>query len=281
MIRQLIKQKEIRLLIVLIGISVILIILDTSYNMKKIKNIVRTLLVVEEKIYTRVTSYLNGYGIRLSNLNELNIENKILKVENKMLKERIRDFIKKKEDWQQILEENERLRKIVNYKKRLPKKTIVAKVIGFDPGNFFKVITINKGKKEGISRNMEIVTFIEDKEELVGKVIETGEYTSQVLLLLDQNSKVGVYIERNGINAVLTGNNRNYKLDYVDRDIDVQIGDKVVTSGKGGIFSKGVLVGKVSKITKERSELFYDIEVVPTLDQNKLEEVLVVVDENI
>lgn len=268
-----IRQKEIRLTVILIGFSVFLIILDNFYGMLRFKSVIRNLFVAEQELCAKVSSYLRKYGVGLSKLSKLEDE-------NKKLKEKISHFSKEKESWQQILIENERLRNIINYKKRLPQKTILAKVTGLDPSNLFKVITINKGSKEGLFVDMEVVTFVGDKEELVGKTIEVGKYASQVLLLLDQNSEVGVYIKRIGVNAVLAGNNQCYKLNYVENDVDVQIGDEILTSGKGGIFTKGILVGRVSKIRKKELDLFYDIEVTPTLDLNKFEEVLVVVNKN-
>lgn len=273
MIKIFTRQKEIRLAVILVGLSIFLIILDNFYGTLKLKSVIRTLFVVEQELHTKISLYLGKYGVGLSNLSKIVNE-------NRKLKEEIRHLYKEKENWRQILIENERLRKIIDYKKRLHQKTILAKVTGFDPSNLFKVITINKGSKEGLFRDMEVVTFVGDKEELVGKIIEVGKYTSKVLLLLDQNSEVGVYIKRIGVNAILAGNNQCYKLNYVENDVNVQIGDEILTSGKGGIFTKDILVGRVSKIRKKKLDLFYDIEVTPTLDRSKLEEVLVVVDKN-
>jgi rod shape-determining protein MreC len=270
MLRIFIKHKETKLFISLLIFSVILITLNTSLKEFSLRSIIRRIFLPVQYLHMKIFSLFKDIKLGIKEVSRLAYE-------NKLLKEKIWHLTKEKEILEKILAENRRLKKIMDYKMKLPHGSVSAKVVAMDPGNLFKVITINKGSRNGIKEGMEVVTFIDDKEELVGRTIEVDKDSSQVLLLLDQNSELGVYIPRSGVNAILVGNNHSYRLKYVEKDADVKIGDKVVTSGMGGVFSKGFILGKVSKINKDKLDLFYEIEVTPTLDQNKLEEVLVVV----
>ncbi|MBU0600287.1 rod shape-determining protein MreC [bacterium] len=271
MIKLSIKQKETKLLIVLLGISVSLMICNNFFKVEKIRNIMREMVSPVQELYVEGNLYLRDYERGIKNFYQLIVE-------NKELNKKIVHLTKEKKYIQRVLLENERLRKMIRYQRRLPYETVLAKVVVFDPSNLFKMITINKGSKHGLTKDMEVVTFMNNKEELVGRVMKVGRYTSQVILLLDRNSQAGVFIKRNKISAVLVGNNYNYKLNYVDNRADIQIGDEIITSGQGGVFTEGFLVGKISKIKSTyQLDLFYDLDVLPTLDQNKLEEVLVIV----
>jgi rod shape-determining protein MreC len=98
-----------------------------------------------------------------------------------------------------------------------------------------------------------------------------------VLLILDANSAVDAFIQRSRARGVLVGLGRERcLLKYVQRNEDVQVGDQVISSGMGGVFPKGLLLGMVEEVIRGSSGLFQRVEVEPAVDFSRLEEVMVV-----
>ena len=113
-------------------------------------------------------------------------------------------------------------------------------------------------------------------EGVVGRVIEVSAHTAKVLLISDPNSAVDVIIQRSRAQGILEGRVEEFGiLKYIQKSDDVQMGDKVITSGLGGIFPKGLIVGTVTKVERKRPGVFQYIEVTPSVDFSRLEEVLV------
>ena len=110
---------------------------------------------------------------------------------------------------------------------------------------------------------------------LVGRVREAGKVMSKVMLINDIESKVGAIIQKNRDQGLLVGTPEGRcKLIYLAMDSDVEKGDKVMTSGMGGIFPKGLLIGQVTDVDKEQGRLYRYAIVEPSSELSKLEEVL-------
>jgi len=104
---------------------------------------------------------------------------------------------------------------------------------------------------------------------------------AKVLLIIDQNSAVDCIIQRSREKSILKGfTSKICKLDYVVKTSDVVIGDKVITSGMGRVFPKGLPVGEVIGVGSRPGELFKDIKISPMVDFSKLEELLVILKED-
>jgi rod shape-determining protein MreC len=116
---------------------------------------------------------------------------------------------------------------------------------------------------------------------VVGRVVSVSPNYAKVLLIIDQNSAVDCLVQRSRDRGMLKGlMSEICKLDYVAKSCDVAVGDIVVTSGLGGVFPKGLPVGQVLTVKEMLGELFKDIEIRPAVDFSKLEEVLVILEEN-
>lgn len=169
---------------------------------------------------------------------------------------------------------NTRLRKLLLFKETFGSPMVPAEVIGEDPSSWFKTIILDKGSKDGIEKKMAVVT----SEGMVGRVIEVSRSVSKVLLLVDHGSALDAMAQRTRAKGILEGRvNQVCQLKYISRADDVRMGDEIISSGLGGIFPKGLLLGRVSKIKKEGYGLFQYIEVTPSVDFTKLEEVFIVV----
>ncbi len=173
----------------------------------------------------------------------------------------------------EIQQENIRLKKLLRFEETFKLETVVARVIAKDISTEFRSIRINRGEDSGIKRNMAVVT----EEGIVGRVLRTTPTTSDVVTVLDLYSAVDAIAERSRARGVVEGLTDDVcQLKYALRTDDIQPGDFLISSGLGGIFPKGVAVGTVSKVNRQQYGITQEVEVKPSVDFSKLEEVLVV-----
>ncbi len=193
--------------------------------------------------------------------------------ENMRLRRRIDLLELENSRYQEMLLANERLQKLLNFQDNTDETLLPARVIGWDSSGLFKSITIDKGKSDGLAINMPVV----NAEGVVGRVVSVSPSYSQVLLITDQNSAVDGLVQRSRGRGTLRGRGSSEcYFDYVIKTCDVEAGDIIVSSGMGGVFPKGLSLGKVTKIRESDYKLFKDVRVAPAVDFSKLEEVLVV-----
>ncbi|HHV62808.1 MAG TPA: rod shape-determining protein MreC [Firmicutes bacterium] len=171
--------------------------------------------------------------------------------------------------------ENERLRKLLDFDAQAPYKMMAARVIGRDPANWLSVLIINKGKKNGIQRNMAVVTF----EGLVGRIISVTNTTATVLLITDPKSAVGGVLDRSRDLVLVEGQTMDpglLSVKALTSDVDIRVGDSVISSGYGGIFPKGIMIGRISSISEGKYRVSKRAVAEPAVDFARLEEVLVI-----
>jgi rod shape-determining protein MreC len=149
---------------------------------------------------------------------------------------------------------------------------MAAQVIGSSGSEQSRSLYIDKGENDGIKPDMAVITA----DGIVGKVLHAYPSTSLVLLISDQSSGVGAILEKTRLQGILKGTSAGeVALEKVMSDETVPAGEMVLTSGGDGIFPKGLLVGRVTKVGAG-SDLFLNIRVRPAADLSRLEEVLVV-----
>jgi len=192
--------------------------------------------------------------------------------ENNFLKQKVAELEAINNHFLEIEKENQRLKALLEFRKTLPNVIISAQIIGKDATSWFRSILLNKGENDGVIVNQPVVTH----QGLVGKVVRTTPSTSQVELITDKNSRVAALIQKNRAESILCGQSSTVcVLEYLSRDIDIQAGDHVISSGMGGIFPKGLILGVISKIGKKSYGLFQYAEVTPLVSFSMLEEVLI------
>lgn len=170
-------------------------------------------------------------------------------------------------------QENIRLRRLTNFQEKHEIKPVLAQVIARDVSTEFRSIRINRGSNFGIKKNMAVVT----SEGIVGRILRTTPQTADVVTILDLLSSVDGIDERSRARGVIEGHTDESALfRYVLRTDDIQVGDTLVTGGLGGIFQKGIPVGVVARVNRKPFGISQDVEVRPSVDFTKLEEVLVV-----
>src|SRR3989442_1297444 len=133
-------------------------------------------------------------------------------------------------------------------------------------------VQVDRGSRDGVRRNAPVVTA----DGVVGRVIEVTLTTSRVLLIVDSRSAVGALVQRSRDLAVVEGRSeRVLHLKYLSRTAQVEPGDLVVTSGQGGVFPKGLVVGRITRVVQEEGEYLQEAQVEPAAALDRLEEVLI------
>jgi len=196
-----------------------------------------------------------------------------LREENKALKDQLAQLIfQEKNYYQRIISTDKRREKMLKFRRRQAYELLPVEVVAYTPRNYFKIFFLGKGVKEGIKKEMVVVNV----QGLVGRVIEVYPHQAKVLTILDERSKVGVRNERTRDVAILQGKGKVCELKYLLTKASVKVGDEIVTSGLGDLFPKGILVGRISRVKKNPNRLFQEVEVVPSVDFGKLEELFVI-----
>jgi len=197
--------------------------------------------------------------------------------ENTRLLREINALRMENDRYQEVAAANTRLKELLQFKKTINWPVLAAQVIGRDPSGWFESVIIDKGKNAGLEVNMPVV----DARGVVGRLVSVSPGYAKVLLVIDQNSAVDGLIQRSREKGIVKGlSSELCKLDYVVKTSDVVVGDRVVTSGMGRVFPKGLPLGEVVEVTNVPWELFKEIKVRPMLDFAKLEEVLVILKED-
>ena len=192
--------------------------------------------------------------------------------ENKLLMERVKEVERERNEYVEALQENERLRQLLDLKLKRADYVTTAEVFARDPTNWFQVLWIKKGLKDNILKNMIAVT----PSGAVGRIHRVLYRRANIVLITDVNSSLAVRFQSSRTEGILEGHGDDKcYLKYIPQEIDVAIGDKVITSGLDGIYPEGVLVGTVSDVKKKSGEFFQTIEVTPSQNPNTVEEVLI------
>lgn len=197
--------------------------------------------------------------------------------ENTQLKNEIHALKMANSRYRELLATQERLEELLQFKQTINRPVLAAQVIGRDPTGWFKSVIIDKGKWAGLRLDMPVVNAFG----VVGRVVSVSSNYAKVLLIIDQNSAVDCLVQRSRDRGMLKGlMSEICKLDYVAKSNDITMGDIVVTSGLGGVFPKGLPVGRILDVKEISGELFKDIKIRTAVDFSKLEEVLVILEES-
>jgi rod shape-determining protein MreC len=195
-----------------------------------------------------------------------------VRAENRQLRDQIEQMKLEQARLNEDAVQAQRLQSLLGFKEQFIAKTVAAQVIGSSGSDLSQSIYIDKGENTGLKPDMAVITA----GGIVGKVWLVYPSTSLVLMINDQSSGVGVFLEKSRLQGVLRGSpNGELILERVMSDQQVVPGEAVLSSGGDQIFPKGLPVGTVTSVSPGR-EMFLSIKVKPAADLNRLEEVLVV-----
>lgn len=192
--------------------------------------------------------------------------------ENERLKKELGQAVAQIDDQKELTYSNDRLRRLLNFKKGVTRRFVSAEVVALDPSPWYKTIIIDKGKTDGLAKGLPVVV----SEGVVGQIVSVSDNYAKVLLLLDRNSAADALIQGVRARGVIQGTGTNQlQLVYVLRKHVVKAGDRIITSGLDGVFPKGLTIGSVIAVKSSQAGIFQSINVMPAVDFVKLEEVLV------
>ena len=175
----------------------------------------------------------------------------------------------------EIMLENSRLRKILEFQKRNTDKKTFAEVIGEIRKGGSQLLVINKGAHQKIRKNFAVVS----NDKIIGKIQSVTGPQAIVQLITDPQSSVPVLIQRTRTKTIISGTyDGRLVIDQVIRTLNLKKGDKIITSGLAGIYPKGFLVGKISQIKKKKFGLFQSVTLIPGVDLNRIENVAVILE---
>ena len=213
----------------------------------------------------QITSVRTG----LKTLEELERDNSTLRVENRALRatnQALRD----------VEREVNRLRVALAYRERSIFKLVPAEIVTRDSSTWWRTVTINRGREDGIEGDMPVVT----DAGLVGKTTTVSDNIAVVLLITDENCRVAANVEGSREQGIVSGERvvrtmaPLLELNFLSKQANLQPGQKVYTSGVGGVFPSGLLIGAVTEYRVR--ELDGQARLAPAVDMTKLEDVFVV-----
>ncbi len=198
--------------------------------------------------------------------------------ENKRLAGEVATLQNTVNDLRSLERVNNDLRKQLDFHARAPRALIACEIISRNPDGWWQTLRLNKGTAEGVQPDLAVISL----EGLVGKTVDVSEHTADVLLIADPGCKVSAQIPRSGSFGVLSGRGPSWrgqvvcKLEFINKNVPIQAGDEVITSGLGGIFPKGLRIGYVDRVVMDESGLYQRAEVISKADIGALQYVFVV-----
>ena len=225
---------------------------------------------IQKKIY-EIGDYIKRTKEAIVSYQEILEENQVLK--NEQIKYDILLSYNEK-----ILEENKRLQEILKIKEEKNLNLRVTKVNFRNPSNLYTRFYINLGKKDGVKRNMIVLSG----ETLIGKVGRVYENYSIVDMITSENFNVSALTESQMLGIVKGSDEEDGTLYFEANTFqnNIEIGEKIYTSGISEIYPKGLYIGKVSEIDEDNGELFRSIKVKNDIDILNMMEVLILMPED-
>ncbi len=269
------KNKKISIVGIIITVIILIVLVFlTNIDIGKFSNVegfFNKLVMPIQNGLTYLKNKITGNNAFFEDINNLKSENEKLIAENKKLEEQLQEL-------EIIKAENATLRSYNNMSQQYSEYTTVpGYIINRDISNLSETMVINIGTDDGIDVNMPVIT----SEGLVGYTIAVTNKTAKVQPIIDPATSVSSAISTSRDSVIvkgILGSTNTLKLMYIPTDADLVLEDTIETSGIGGIYPKGLLIGKISEIIDSKNITDRYAIVETAVDFSKLETVLVIVD---
>ncbi len=261
-------RRSSRLLLVVISVflCVALIMLSVSGVLSPVQGILATPLQFLQGL-------ANSFVTRVSNFAEGIVELQSLQQRNRELEAALAAYQSEIVELREIRSDYDRIAAFLKYtRSRENEEFLVADVIGRDISAFNRVIQINRGTRDGLREGMPVVT----EDGLVGRISRVSANASQVTLITDTVSSVNARLLSSRAEGAVQGQVGGLRMTFIDLGTRVQEGDTVITSGLGGNFPEGIIIGQVTSVRQAESELFREAEVRSLNNFDRLENVMVI-----
>lgn len=266
------RQSNQRLwLIFLVIITLVGIALNEAGYLESLKGVILRLI---SPLQARLATVVETSGGLFQAARDL----RDLRQRNQELEEQYAQILIENVALREAAQENAILRQFFDFAQQHPGFQLVggeikARVIGRDPSNFVRYLIVDAGQAQGVQKDMPVIV----PRGLVGRIESVGPNWAKVLLIIDPRSSVSALIQTSRATGQVQGQvSGDLVLKYISQQEAVSEGEIVLTSGLGGNFPKGLVIGQVVSVHQRDSDLFQEATVRPTVDFDQLEMVLVV-----
>ena len=263
-----------KIFILVLVIIILLTLVALSHSEKSGINIIGNIISVPaaplQKAFTFVDEKIGQFFGYFEDVKET-------KKANQELLKKVNELERQLLDLDRLTKENKELREALNFKDQYDEYDFIGcSIIAKDPGNWFEVFTINRGMKDNITPDSPVITAYG----LVGRVSKTDLTTSRIISIIDIDSTVSARLSKSRDLIVVRGDvelkgKGLCRADYIPPNVDVMPGDTVETSGIGGIYPKGIIIGKVVSVISNEGQYDSYAVIEPVVDFKRLEEVIV------
>jgi len=255
------------LLLALVGVCLLLLTLQSRGYGSRAGDLVAVVTTPLQAGYARITRGAFAVWTTYLDWKNVRVENRKLREENQQLRVEALRVI-------EVRNENDRLRQLLALQERLPLATLSGEVIAREWGGWVRALTVNRGHTDRIAKLTAVISPLG----LVGRVVDVRPGSAIVQVLTDPASTVGAHVVRTRTPGIVEGEPRGtMRFKYLSRDgAAIQLGDVVVTAGQGGLFPRGIPIGRVSTIDDRGSALFHYATLESAVDFGRVDEVLLV-----
>lgn len=259
----------------LVAVAVLLIALDQGNRIAAPQDAGQTFTQPVLRWFSGISSGVGGWFTAFNEIGRL-------QTENETMRQQLEQLTLVNVQTIELKEENERLRELLAFKESHPNYTLLAaevvaqeapaQVIGGESNSLIQAIRIDQGVESGIQPGMSVVTA----RGLVGRIETVGEGWSQVLLLTDETSAVAAYGLEGRASGMVEGTGDGLTMRYIPHEQRVEPNDVVLTSGLGGGFPKGLVIGTIEEVQRSDVNPWQEATIYSTLDIGQLEYVFVI-----
>ena len=261
--------------IILTIITLAAVIFPTVFSVMGVggvfKNVANAVVLPFQKLFGGISDSLDGFVSYFTEFDRLVEENRELKEQISEMKDKV-----------SAAEETEIMNEwLFNYLELKREHTDYvfcdADITGRESGNYMTVFTLDRGTAHGVAANMPVVT----SEGIVGYVTEGGRNWCKAVTIIESGTAIGAYVERSGEFGVIEGayelkENGLCALKYTAQDADIQVGDRIISSGYGSVYPRGLIIGTVESITPNDASRTMEIYVRPCADITDLQKVMII-----
>lgn len=254
------RERSIIIWLVL-GAALVLVLNLPSPIEERGKAAIREFLAPLQNAVTRITQGSREWLGAVRSLGEMAIANQHMQEELTKLRSEIRYL-------EGLEQENTELRGQLDFMQRADRTLIPAEIIGRDISGWWQTVRIGKGVGHGVEPGMAVVT----PDGLVGRTLNASIGTADIMLISDSTSRVSAWLPRSGSHGIVSGAGLSLRglplltMRFINKDTEIRMGDEVVTSGLGGIFPRGLLIGYVDAVERDETGLYQMADLVPAAD---------------
>ena len=258
------------LAIVLVTVPSVLALMGQGSVVRNVLNVIATPF---RFVITKTEESIEGFAMYFREFDDMHEENKVLHARLKELEEQVAKS-------EAVREENEWLYGYLGLRRLHPDYVFeAATVVGRESGNYMTVLTLDCGSANGVKLNMPAITG----EGIVGYVSEVGLTWCKVSTIIETATSVGAFVERSGEIGVVKGDytlkNHGYcRMSYLSTDSDIKVGDRIISSGIGGVYPRGLLIGTVVEIVPDAASRTLSANIEPAVDLTDVSRVMIIKD---